>query len=291
MAEIQQLQTMLATRLPGLIPPLDEPAALESAVIRSLAGHPPSSFDWYTPPFRAPHHTASAPALIGGGSVPRPGEVSLAHLGVLFLDELPEFERRVLEVLREPMESGLVTISRAARQVTFPARFQLLAAMNPCPCGYAGDPSGRCLCPAERIERYRARVSGPLLDRIDLHLEIAREPDWLAGASTKRESSAEVAVRVAAARALAVARQGCVNARLSGQELSQHAPLAPAGRRLLEQAFSRLQLSPRGFHRLLRVARTIADLDASLDIRVADVAEALSLRRVERGDSAGLCAS
>jgi magnesium chelatase family protein len=284
-------KTMLATRLPGLLPALDEPAALESAIIRSLAGHAPASFDWHTPPFRAPHHTASAPALIGGGSVPRPGEVSLAHLGVLFLDELPEFERRVLEVLREPLESGMVTISRALRQVTFPASFQLVAAMNPCPCGYAGDPSGRCLCPADRIERYRARVSGPLLDRIDLHLEIAREPDWLAGTSTKRETTAAVAVRVAAARALATARQRCANARLSVPELNQHALLVPAARRLLEQAFSRLQLSPRGFHRLLRVARTIADLAGSTDIGVQDIAEALSLRRLERGDKAGLCAS
>ena len=284
-------KTMLATRLPGLLPPLDETAALESAIIRSLAGHAPGSFDWHTPPFRAPHHTASAAALVGGGSVPRPGEVSLAHLGVLFLDELPEFERRVLEVLREPLESGMVTISRALRQVTFPASFQLVAAMNPCPCGYAGDPSGRCLCPTDRIERYRSRVSGPLLDRIDLHLEIAREPDWLVGTAAKRETSAEVAERVAAARARATARQGCANARLSPSELNQHASLVPAARRLVEQAFSRLQLSPRGFHRLLRVARTVADLAGSAEIQVPDIAEALSLRRVERGDRSGLCAS
>ena len=284
-------KTMLATRLPGLLPALDEAAALESAVIRSLAGHVPASADWYTPPFRAPHHTASAPALIGGGGVPRPGEVSLAHLGVLFLDELPEFERRVLEVLREPLESGAVTISRAARQVTFPASFQLVAAMNPCPCGYAGDPSGRCLCPPDRIDRYRARVSGPLLDRIDLHLEIAREPDWLSDAVAPRETSAVVAVRVAAARQAALKRQGHPNARLSTSELNQHAPLVPEARRLLEQAFSRLQLSPRGFHRLLRVARTIADLAQAEQIRVPDIAEALGLRRVERGDRSGLCAS
>jgi magnesium chelatase family protein len=281
-------KTLLATRLPGLLPPLDDAAALESAIIRSLAGHPPATSDWHAPPFRAPHHTASGAALVGGGSVPRPGEISLAHRGVLFLDELPEFQRRVLEVIREPLESGEVTVSRAGRQVTFPAAFQLVAAMNPCPCGYAGDVSGRCLCTPERIERYRATVSGPLLDRIDLHLEVTREPDWLGAEDVARESSASVATRVAAARAFAAARQGHCNARLTPAGIKTHAALGPPARAMLTQAYDRLHLSPRGFHRLLRVARTIADLAGVPTIRPVDLAEALSLRRQEQATGSAM---
>lgn len=276
-------KTMLATRLPSLLPRLSPEAALEAAIVRSIRGSLNETTDWRIPPFRAPHHTASAAALIGGGSVPRPGEVSLAHLGVLFLDELPEFSRHVLEVLREPLENRCVTISRAARQATFPTDFQLVAAMNPCPCGYAGDPSGRCQCSPGRIARYLERISGPLMDRIDIQVEVPRENDWLQLAGDEgRETSTRVAARVAEARQRQFARQACLNAHLGASGIAAHVPLGQDAAALLEQAFARFRISPRVCHRLLRMARTIADLAGMEQVCGADIAEALGLRRMDR---------
>lgn len=275
-------KTMLATRLPGLLPALPATAALEAAVIRSVAGALSTDEDWRIPPFRAPHHSASAVALIGGGGQPRPGEVSLAHRGVLFLDELPEFRREALEALRQPLESRCVIVSRAARQATFPADFLLVAAMNPCPCGYAGDPSGRCQCAPARIARYLARLSGPLLDRIDLQVEVMREEDWLrAGAVGPPESSAAVAARVTAARHRQLERQGCLNAELPVSALSREAALGEGEAALLEEAFTRFRISPRTCHRVLRVARTLADLQHKVAIDRDAIAEALALRRLD----------
>jgi magnesium chelatase family protein len=239
---------------------------------------------WRTRPFRAPHHTASAVALAGGGSEPRPGEISLAHNGVLFLDELPEWDRRALEVLREPLESGVVTISRAARQSEFPARFQLVAAMNPCPCGWAGDASGRCRCHGEAIARYRARISGPLLDRIDLHVEVPRlPPAELRPDAPEGESSAVVRTRVTAAHARQQARGGRLNAHLSQAQTMADCRLAPRDQALLERAVEALRLSARAMHRILRVARTIADLDGSDAIATAHLTEALGYRQADHG--------
>ncbi len=274
-------KTLLASRLPGLLPPADEAEALEAAAVQSIAGRGFDPAAWRTRPFRNPHHTASAIALIGGGGEPRPGEVSLAHQGVLFLDELPEWNRQALEVLREPLESGVVTISRAARQSEFPARFQLVAAMNPCPCGWAGDSSGRCRCTADAIGRYRSRISGPLLDRIDLHVDVPRlppaalRPDAPAG-----EPSAVVAGRVAAARARQMARAGVLNARLDQAGTDRDCRLAAADQALLERAIEALHLSARAMHRILRVARTIADLDASAAIGARHLTEALGYRGI-----------
>src|SRR5690606_29733867 len=218
-------KTLLASRLPGLLPPLEESEALQVAAIHSVASHTPLQH-WPQRPFRTPHHSASGPALVGGGSRPQPGEITLAHQGVLFLDELPEFDRKVLEVLREPLESGHIVIARARDKVRFPARFQLVAAMNPCPCGYLGDPGGRCRCTPEQIQRYRAKLSGPLLDRIDLHLTVAREStSLLGGADASGESSAAVAARVARARQRQLDRQGCANAFLDLPGLRRHCPL------------------------------------------------------------------
>ena len=276
-------KTMLASRLPGILPPMTEAEALESAAMQSLAD---GGFDlrrWRRRPFRAPHHTASAAALVGGGSLPRPGEISLALHGVLFLDELTEFDRRVLEVLREPLESGRITVSRAARRAEFPARFQFVAAMNPCPCGYLGHPSGRCQCGQEQIERYRRRISGPLVDRIDLALDVppVRERDLLEAGPG--ESSAAVRVRVAAARAMQLARQGRPNALIEPAELDSHCSLDASGLALIRRALDRFSLSARAYQRIRKVARTIADLDAADTIAAAHVAEAIQLRRFDRG--------
>jgi magnesium chelatase family protein len=277
-------KTLLASRLPGLLPPLDEREALEVAAIHSVAGRAPLEA-WPQRPFRQPHHSASGPALVGGGSRPRPGEITLAHQGVLFLDELPEFDRKVLEVLREPLESGEIVIARAHDKVRFPARFQLVAAMNPCPCGYLGDPSGRCRCTAEQVQRYRAKLSGPLLDRIDLHVTVARETTTLGASATHGRDSASVAAEVAAARALQVNRQGRANASLDLAGLNAHCALREDDRRWLEAACERLGLSLRAAHRILKVARTLADLERIADIRREHLAEALQYRpggQVER---------
>ncbi len=273
-------KTLLASCLPGILPPLGEEAALEVAAIASVAGRPARGHARFRqPPYRSPHHTASAVALVGGGSHPRPGEISLAHHGVLFLDELPEWNRQALEVLREPLESGRIVISRAARQAEFPAAFQLVAAMNPCPCGYAGDPSGRCRCSGDAIARYRGRVSGPLLDRIDLHVEVPRLPQQeLLAPMTQAEASAAVRERVSAARERQLARGGVANARLGTAAMRRDAVLDAGAAALLEQAAERLDLSARACHRLIRVARTIADLAGIERVDRAHLAEAVSYR-------------
>jgi magnesium chelatase family protein len=274
-------KSLLASRLPGILPPMSDREALEAAAIASVSAQGFKPEHWRQRPYRAPHHTASAVALVGGGSHPRPGEISLAHHGVLFLDELPEFDRKVLEVLREPLESGTITISRAARQAEFPARFQLVAAMNPCPCGYLGDPSGRCRCTPDQIQRYRSRISGPLLDRIDLQVEVPRlAPKELQGAPG--ESSTQVRARVCAARDIQMQRQGECNARLCGIALDRHCRLHDNEQQLLRHALERLHLSARAYHRILRVARTIADLDGAERIGTPQLSEAMGYRNLDR---------
>jgi magnesium chelatase family protein len=277
-------KTLLATRLGGILPEPTESEALETASIASASQRGLDLARWRQRPFRAPHHTASAVALVGGGADPRPGEISLAHHGVLFLDELPEWSRHALEVLREPLESGSVSIARAARQCEFPARFQLVAAMNPCPCGWAGDPSGRCLCNDEQIRRYRARISGPLLERIDLHVEVPRMPPMqLRTDGESGEPSAAVRARVLAARALQLARSPATNAQLDQPQTNAFCRLTPRDSALLERAVDALQLSARSLHRILRVARTIADLAGSQAIETPHLTEAIGYRKLERG--------
>ncbi|HQR51484.1 MAG TPA: YifB family Mg chelatase-like AAA ATPase [Methylophilaceae bacterium] len=271
-------KSMLASRFPGILPQMTEEEALESAAIQSLN----SGFSrerWKQRPFRAPHHTASGVALVGGGGNPRPGEVSLAHHGVLFLDELPEFSRSVLEVLREPLESGRITISRAARQADFPARFQLIAAMNPCPCGYLGHHNNKCRCTPDQVARYRARISGPLLDRIDLHIEVPalREDEMTAAADG--EASTHIRTRVEAARQIQTTRQGKPNAQLGSLEVDEYCAPDETGAALLKQAIARLNLSARAYHRILKVARTIADLAGSTAVKSIHIAEAIQYRR------------
>lgn len=271
-------KSMLAQRLPGILPALDDAAALECAALQSL-GRSFDPADWRRRPFRSPHHSASVAALVGGGAPPHPGEISLAHRGVLFLDELPEFDRRVLEALREPLETGAITVSRARQKCEFPARFQLVAAMNPCPCGYAGHPDGRCRCTPDRIKRYLDKISGPLLDRIDLILEVpALDGEELRGPATG-ESSEEVRQRVAAAAEHQHARQACANSALSPAQLERHGQARPEALELLARASRRLGLSARAYHRILRVARTIADLNAEPDIGAGSMAEAIQYRR------------
>ncbi|MEM9690459.1 MAG: YifB family Mg chelatase-like AAA ATPase [Pseudomonadota bacterium] len=273
-------KTMLARRLPSLLPPMTRRDAIETAAVRSVSGDELAPGTFKQRPFRAPHHSASTVALVGGGISPCPGEISRAHNGVLFLDELPEFQRDVLEALREPLESGTVSLARANYRVTFPARFQLVAAMNPCPCGYAGDPSADCHCSADRVTAYRGRVSGPLLDRIDMHVEVATQPLSMLRTPQAMESSETVAERVRHARDTAMARQGGLNADLDKDTLESM--VERDGWALLDAASERLSLSARSAYRVLRVSRTIADLANAETITPPHVAEALSYREWAR---------
>ena len=275
-------KSMLAQRLASLLPRLDADMALQVTSIASLAGQRIEPAEVARRPFRAPHHSASAAALVGGGSHPRPGEISLAHRGVLFLDELPEFNRSALEALREPMQTGAISISRVAERITYPAQFQLVAAMNPCPCGYLGDPSGRCHCSADSIARYRARLSGPLLDRFDMHVDVPRIPYAQTRALAPPGETASVAASVRRAQALQRHRGARCNARLEHRELLRIAALDPDGQVLLEDAAERWQLSTRSCDSVLKVARTIADLGQRATIATADVAEAIQLRCLDR---------
>ena len=272
-------KSMLAQRFGGLLPALSQDEALESAAVLSLTG----AFAherWGQRVFRAPHHTASSIALVGGGSPPRPGEISLSHHGVLFLDELPEFPRAALEGLREPLETGRIVISRAARQAEFPARFQLIAAMNPCPCGHLGSPLRACRCTPDVVARYQGRISGPLLDRIDVQVEVPAVPAEALSAAPDGEPSAVIAARVIRARERALQRQGCTNAALAGDALDMHCALEDSAAKFLQTAAARLGWSARSFHRVLRIARSVADLAGSAPIQAVHLAEAIQCRRV-----------
>ncbi len=276
-------KTMIASRLPGIMPELSINEALEVIAVHSLVKNCSESIEWGRRPFRTPHHTASSVALVGGGSSPKPGEISLAHNGVLFLDELPEFDRRVLEVLREPLESGSILISRATRKVEFPARFQLIAAMNPCPCGYLGSKKG-CRCTQEQIQRYRNRISGPLLDRIDMHIEMtALSPEIIMRrGEMPTQSSQNIRENVARAIVLQRARTKNLNARLSTMEIQQFCDLSKETQSILHRTMEKLGLSARAYHRVLRVARTISDLSGSEKIQTDHVLEAISFRKLDR---------
>jgi magnesium chelatase family protein len=281
-------KTMLARRLPTILPSMGLEEALETTKIHSVAGTLPPGQSLLTQrPFRAPHHTISDAGLIGGGSSPRPGEVSLAHSGVLFLDELPEFRRNVLEVLRQPLEDGVVTLSRAAMSLTYPARFMLAAAMNPCPCGFLGDPLHACSCGPLAIERYRSRISGPLLDRIDIHLEVPAVAYGDLAGEQSGETSAGIRSRVEQARAVQRTRfrdqRGVyANAHMSARDLRRHCRLSEPVELVLRQAVTRLSLSARAYHRVLKIARTIADLAGAADITTAHVSEAIQYRSLDR---------
>ncbi|HEV7136413.1 MAG TPA: YifB family Mg chelatase-like AAA ATPase [Steroidobacteraceae bacterium] len=283
-------KSMLAQRLPGLLPPLADNEALDCAAIASVscAGFNMSTFGHR--PFRAPHHTASAVSLVGGGAHARPGEISLAHRGVLFLDELPEFDRQVLEALREPLEAGIVRVARAAAHADYPAEFQLIAAMNPCPCGHLGDPAADCRCTPAQTQRYRARISGPLLDRLDMHVQVPRvEVNDFDECLDKGEPSVTVAARVAAARSLQLARQGRCNARLTDAQVDRCCRLQPAARALLDRTMRQLRFSGRTRQRILKLARTIADLGGQDTIADAHVSEAVMLRCLDRERATSSC--
>jgi magnesium chelatase family protein len=276
-------KSMLSRRLPGLLPLMSNQEALETAAVKSIAGTPTIAAQWLKRPFRAPHHTASAAALVGGGPTLSPGEISRAHNGVLFLDELPEFNRNVLEALREPLETGSITIARAGMQAEFPARFQLVAAMNPCPCGYFGDSKSDCRCSRDRVVSYRNKISGPLLDRIDLHVAVLQpSTGMLRDDNPDGENSATVAARVAHVWRQQIERSGVANARLEGKELAAVCEIGDQCWSLLESAAERFNLSARAHQRILRVSRTIADLAGRKKIAPPHVAEALSLRCLDR---------
>ena len=273
-------KSMLAQRLPSILPPLTDDELASVWALRSLVPQFSGCLKQDTRrPFRAPHHSASSAALVGGGSDPKPGEISLAHKGVLFLDELPEFDRRVLEMLREPLESGEIHISRATRQATFPAQFQLVAAMNPCPCGYLGHPSKPCRCTPDSIKRYRAKISGPLLDRIDLTIEVPALTAAELISAQPGESSANVLKRVLAAREKQYARQGKINATLTSGELDNSSSILPEARNALGEMLEKLTLSARSFHRILRVAQTLADLAGDEVVDRNHVIRAIGFRR------------
>ncbi len=273
-------KTMLASRLPSILPPLSAQKGIEAASIRSVCRHTVEADHWLAAPFRHPHHSASSAALVGGGNPPKPGEISLAHHGVLFLDELPEFNRHCLESLREPLESGKITLARANHHREYPAQFQLIAAMNPCPCGHHGNPAGNCRCTSDQIQRYRLRISGPLLDRIDLQLKILpiKKQALFQKADPNSETSASIAKRVLAARQKQYQRQEKLNAHLSTKEIEHHCALSEDLQNFFIQVLDKLQLSNRGIHRVLKVARTIADLDHSEDIQENHIAESFSYR-------------
>lgn len=275
-------KTMLAKRFSTLLPELSERQALECAAINSIRGKVPDFTQWRSPPFRAPHHTASPVALVGGGNPPKPGEISLAHHGVLFLDELPEFNRNVLETLREPLESGHICISRAAAQTEFPAQFQLLAAMNPCPCGQWGNTQANCLCTPDRISRYLAKLSAPLLDRIDMHLSIHALPqeELIKANNNAEKQSPRIKEQVIKVRARQVARQSCINAHLEAKQCEQVCALGTAEEEFLGLAMNKLKLSARAYHRLLKVARTIADMEDKPTVTVSHLQQALSFKQV-----------
>ncbi|HTM64331.1 MAG TPA: YifB family Mg chelatase-like AAA ATPase [Gammaproteobacteria bacterium] len=275
-------KTMLASRLPGILPAISTEDALESAAVASISSVGFDPANWGRIAFRAPHHSSSSAALAGGGRPPRPGEISLAHHGILFLDELPEFSRHVLECLREPLESGCITVSRAAYQTQFPARFQLVAAMNPCPCGYAGSGVRDCQCSPEQVKRYRAKISGPLLDRIDMHVEVARLAPELLAAKNAEESNDSVRARVMEARALQMNRQGKCNSLLTVSELETVAKMLPGAETMLNQVMTKFSLSARVYHRIVKLARTLADLEARNDILETHVSEALHFRCLDR---------
>lgn len=283
-------KTMLASRLPGLLPPMGHDESLEVASVHSVSRFAFEAEAWGQRPFRCPHHSSTPAALGGGGVPPGPGEISLAHNGVLFLDELPEFSRQALEMLREPMESRRMVISRARHHVTFPAAFTLVAAMNPCPCGYYPDPR-RCECSAARVQAYRARVSGPLLDRIDLHVEVPPIPfSKFSRPAVATESDPAIAESVHRARALAEARTNCPNAHLDVQAIRRHCAIDQEGRDLLQRAAEQLGLSARSYFKILKVARTIADLDMAAEISMTHLAEAIGYRRLDRGSGPSVMA-